>query len=102
MFAFIVFLFAVYGMSNAIAHLKVGAPIRLAFSKIPILSQLVQCTTCVSFWIGLAVSAFVLSPAALIATPGWRSILLDGLAASGFTYLVYVASERLADGLEHL
>lgn len=102
MFSFAVFIFAVYGMANAIAVLKFGHPIRTAFGKVPVLSTLVKCPPCLSFWIGMAVSAFVLSPAAQICPAGWRSILLDGLSASGLVWLIHVAAERTSFGLDDL
>lgn len=102
MFTLVVFVAAVYGLANAIAVLKAGAPIRAACSKVPVLSDFVKCPPCLSFWIGMAVSAWVLSPAAQVCAPGWRSILVDGLAASGIVWLLHVAAERTAFGIDHL
>lgn len=102
MFSFVVFIFAVYGMANAIAVLKFGNPIRAAFAKVPVLSDLVKCPPCMGFWLGMVVSAFVLSPAAQVCPHGWRSILLDGLSASGLIWLIHVAAERTSYGLEDI
>lgn len=102
MFAFIVFIFAIYGMANAVAVLKFGTPIRKAFGNIPVIRDLVKCPPCMAFWLGMLVSAFVLSPAAQIVTPGWRSILLDGLSASGLIWLIHVAAERTSYGLDNI
>jgi len=102
MLALTVFMFAVYGLANAVAVHKVGLPLRTAVSRIPYVSTLVKCPACVSFWIGMAVSAWVLSPAAQVCGPGWRPVVLDGLAASGVIWLLHVAAERTGFGLEHL
>jgi len=102
MFTLVVFIAAVYGLANAIAVLKAGALIRKAVAKVPVLSDFVKCPPCLSFWIGMAVSAWVLSPASQVCAPGWRPIVIDGLAASGIVWLLHVAAERTAFGLDNL
>lgn len=103
MLSLIVFLLAVYGFANAIAVLKFGLPIRLAFTKIAFLRALVSCPPCLSFWAGMAISLLVMSPAMAICDPPraeLKAALLDGLAASAFSYLTHVLMERAGKDLD--
>jgi hypothetical protein len=111
-----VFLLATYGLANAIAVLKAGKPIRnllerLAqppwewpFRKAPwrFLHALFRCPPCLAFWIGVAFSVWLLSPASAFCAERWKAVVLDGLAASAFSYLTHVTMEKMGLGVEDL
>lgn len=73
---------------------------RRGLGRIPYVGDLFYCPACLSFWIGMAASNWVLSPATLVCAAGWRTVLLDGLAASAASWLLHVAAMRLAHGVE--
>lgn len=98
--AFLVFLFAVYGFSNAVTVLKFGMWIRVATKPIPVLGALLRCPACLAFWAGMLVSWQVMSPALPFVDARWKAIFADGLAASGFSYIVHVVMERTSVGLD--
>lgn len=100
MLAFLVFLFSVYGFSNAITVLKFGRSIRELTSNIPYLGALLKCPACLGFWAGMAVSWQVMSPSAPFVDAAWKAVLADGLAASGFCYIIHVIMEKTGLGLE--
>lgn len=102
MLTLVIFWMAVYGLANAIAILKVGDPIRSITNRIPVISHLFHCPTCLSFWIGMAFSAWILSPSSQVCPSSWKTIVLDGLAASGFAYVAHVTMERVGLGLESI
>lgn len=102
----IFFLLAIYGCANAIAVLKFGRYFlgtvekRKFLGKIPILGDLFYCPPCLAFWIGLAGSEFVYSPTDGLIVAGWRTMIVDGLAASAFSYCLHVANERMGNNLD--
>jgi len=102
----LVFLLAVYGLANAVAVLKIGRYFlgtykeRRFLGRAPFLGDLLYCPPCLAFWIGVACSAWVLSPAGVYVDVRWKALVLDGLAASGAAYLLHLAAERLGHGLE--
>jgi len=113
------FFLSVYGLANAFT-LKIGQFIfgkshcrkkecavlghphetRKFLGRIPWLGDLFYCVPCLSFWIGMAASVWLFSPAALISLVWWKAMLVDGLAASGVTWIFLVWTERQADGLD--
>lgn len=98
--AALLFLLGVYGVSNAVAMLKVGAPVRWLFRRVPGVRDVVECPVCLSFWLGLAASVWVASPAGGLGLPGWRAPLLDAAAACGFSYVAHTTMEWLCKDLE--
>ena len=100
MLAFCVFLFAVYGFSNAVTVLKFGKWIRTVTAPIPFLGALLKCPACLAFWAGLLISWQVMSPSLPFCDARWKAMLADGLAASGFSYIVHVIMEKTGLGLE--
>jgi hypothetical protein len=112
-----IFVLAVYGLTNAIAILKIGRflfgvgqcneegcpelkhPLdkRKFLGRLPWLGDLFYCPPCVAFWIGMLASKMLFSPAAtFVAIPGmaWRGTIVDGLAASGAVWLLYTWTEK--------
>jgi len=91
-----VFLLAAYGLSLALTLLHVGKPYRWLGEKIG-LKILVNCPSCTAFWIGILISIFWASPAAAVAKGSWTPIphALDGLAASGVTWIIHVALTKM-------
>ena len=118
----ILFLLAVYGLSNTIAVLKIGryflgighctekeckAPghphdKRKFLGRIPYLGDLFYCPPCLAFWLGMACSVWLLSPASQVIETQWKAVLVDGLAASGAIYLFHVIAERLGYGIAEI
>lgn len=116
----VIFIFAVYGLANAVAVLKIGRyffgqgyckaidcihrehphELRRGLGRIPYVGDVFYCPPCIAFWIGVAGSKWILSPAAAIVGIGWKSILLDGLLASAVTYMAHVIMERTGKDLD--
>lgn len=117
MTALVVFLLSVYGLATSVAILKAG---RLVLHPLEALSELwkgsvwgmpwrflsalVRCPPCLSFWIGVAGSRWVLSPSRHLVAGGnvWTAAVVDGLAACGSTWLLHVAAMRMCVGIEKL
>lgn len=100
MLAFLVFLMAVYGLSNAVAVLKFGAWIRTLTAGIPFLGSMIRCPTCLAFWVGMLISWKVMSPSLPFCAVKWMAVVMDGLAASAFAYIVHVSMEKTGHGLD--
>lgn len=102
----LVFAFAVYGLANAVAVLKIGRMIfgtreaRKFLGRIPYLGDLFYCPPCVGFWVGMAFSVCLMSAASPFTSVWWKAMLLDGFAASGLVYLAHVTAERLSHNLD--
>ena len=96
--ALILFLLAVYGVANAVVVLKTRKVFEALFGKIPILRDLIKCPPCVAFWVGMACSRWILSPASSFCPKWWTAMLVDGFAAVGAIWLLHLKAERLAEG----
>jgi hypothetical protein len=119
--AFVLYLLAVHGLANAIAFLKVGRWIfgtgycekeecsapghpkegRRFLARIPHLGDLFFCPPCLSFWIGIVFSRLAFSPLLLLvplSIPWWKAAVLDGLAASAFSFFAHIAAQRTIFG----
>ncbi len=100
------FLLAVYGISNAIAVLKIGRFFfgtrekRKFLGRIPKVGDLFYCPPCLAFWIGAALSWWWISPASTLMARSWKTPILDGLAASAMVYIIHVAMEKMGYGLD--
>lgn len=73
---------------------------RKGLGRIPYVGDLFYCPACLSFWIGMAASAWVLSPAAAICPVPWKAIMLDGFMACGVSWLFHLAAMKMAQGVE--
>jgi hypothetical protein len=118
----IIFLFAIYGLANAIAVLKIGQyfigtshcsekdckkeghpkETRKGLGRVPYLGDLLYCPPCLAFWFGMAMSHFVVSPAAAggLVGPWWQGMAIDGLIASGMIWILHLTAERLGHGVD--
>jgi hypothetical protein len=116
----IIFVFAIYGLANAIAVLKIGQyfigtshcskkdcaslghpkETRKGLGRIPYLGDMLYCPPCLSFWFGMAMSRFVVSPASTVMAGSWVSMVVDGLIASAVSYLLHLTAERLGQGTD--
>lgn len=92
------FLLAVYGVANAVVVLKTRKVFEALFGKIPILRDLIKCPPCVAFWVGMACSLWIFSPASMFCPRWWAAMLVDGFAAVGAIWLLHLKAERLAEG----
>lgn len=112
----VLFLMAVFGLSNAIAALKIGRwffgigycdkkdckdpkhpkELRRFLGRIPHVGDLFYCAACLSFWIGMACSKWIMSPSAPFCATWWGAMLVDGMAACGMSWMLYLLAERLA------
>ena len=109
----VVMVLAVYGLANAIAVLKAGYPIRTLFETLETKARnkwvkgfwgfwrvLFKCAPCLSFWLGMAGSAWVLSITKEL-IPDWRmAMVVDGLIVCGTSWLIHLTAERLGHGLD--
>lgn len=115
-----IFLMSIYGLSNAIAVLKVGqfifgighcreknctAPghpkeLRQFLGRIPYIGDLFYCPPCLAFWFGMGFSVAIESPASFLTDIRWLSMVIDGLLASGGTWLLHLTAERLGHQLD--
>jgi hypothetical protein len=68
--------------------------------KLPFFGDIFYCPPCISFYIGMAVSVWFLSPSSLVVPIWWKAMVLDGLSAVAFSYLAHVTAERLTHGLD--
>jgi hypothetical protein len=115
----VIFLLAVYGLANSIAVLKAGKMVRNPLEALSdfwagslwglpwrFLTALVKCPPCLSFWIGIAGSWWVLSPSMdFIVAHGkepWVAAIVDGLAACGASWILHVAAMRMCIGIENI
>ena len=107
----LLFYAAVYGAAASIALLHVGSPIRYLATVIdrrlfPSMSDsparggpikvLFHCPACLSFWISLAASIFVYSPAwAHFGVPLIPRLIVDSLSSTGIIFCVHVVMTKL-------
>jgi hypothetical protein len=104
---------AVYGAANAIAVLKAGYPIRTLFETLEIKAKnkaargfwgfwriLFKCPPCLSFWIGMATSVWVISITRSLVAEWWMAMVLDGFIVCGTSWLIHLVAERLGHGLD--
>lgn len=109
----IVMALAVYGLANAIAVLKAGYPIRTMFEILESRTKdkvfksiwtfwriLFKCPPCLSFWIGMAASVWVLSITKGLIAEWWMAMIVDGFILCGTSWLIHLAAERLGYGLD--
>jgi hypothetical protein len=73
---------------------------RKGLGRIPYLGEMFYCPACLSFWIGMAASWWILSPAAQVCQAGWKTTVLDGLMACAASWLLHVFSMKMMAGAE--
>jgi len=73
---------------------------RKFLGRIPFFGDIFYCPPCISFYIGMAFSAFILSPSRALVPIWWKAMIMDGLAAVAFSYFVHVLVEKLSHGLD--
>lgn len=73
---------------------------RKGLGRIPYVGEIFYCPACLSFWIGMAVSLWVLSPAAQVCPIWWKAMLLDGFGACAASWLLHVISMKMTHGVE--
>jgi len=121
----IVFLLAAYGLTNAIALLKIGTPIRCLARWLPprylwkdesgkeddeirsLWLDLVECHACCGFWIGAILSWILISPAIDWIDAGtWplmevkmRAAFVDGLISSAGCFIINKLMRELPDAV---
>lgn len=100
MFKLLIFVLAVYGLANGATVLKARVLTRTVLGWIPIFGRGVsRCPACFAFWAGALLSLIALSPAAQVCSNRWVALVLDGLIASGCSWLLHVTQERLRHGV---
>jgi hypothetical protein len=73
---------------------------RKFLGRIPYVGEMFYCPACLSFWIGMAASAWVISPAFQVCPVAWKAVLLDGLMACATSWLLHAAAVRMTRGAE--
>lgn len=104
---------AVYGAANAIAVLKAGHPLRTFLEGMELRAKskvskgfwafwrtLFKCPPCLSFWIGMATSVWVISITKGIVAEWWVAMVVDGFIVCGTSWLIHLVAERLGHGLD--
>lgn len=104
---------AIYGLTNAIAVLKAGHPLRSFLEMMELQTRnksgktfwafwriLFKCPPCLSFWFGMAASVWVLSITRSLVPEWWMAMLMDGFILCGTSWLLHLAAERLGHGLD--
>lgn len=71
---------------------------RKGLGRIPYLGEIFYCPACLSFWIGMAASLWVLSPSAQVCGTWWKAMLLDGLMACAASWLLHAVSMKMTHG----
>lgn len=106
MLTFLLFAMAVYGLATALTVLKFGQYFfgtwekgkRKFLGKIPFFGDIFYCPPCISFYLGMAASVWLLSPAYAIVPVWWKAMIVDGLVAVAFSYLAHALAEKLTHG----
>lgn len=100
MLLLVVFVLSVYGLANGATVLKARLLTRAVLGWIPVFGYGVsRCPACFAFWAGVAVSLLAISPSAQVCQSRWIAPVLDGLIASGCSWLLHVTQERLRYGV---
>lgn len=73
---------------------------RKGLGRIPYVGDLFYCPACLSFWIGMAASLWIVSPAAQVCPVWWKAMLLDGFMACAASWLFHAVSMRLTHGVD--
>ncbi len=73
---------------------------RKGLGRIPYLGDLFYCPACLSFWIGMGISAWVFSPSTELVPFRPHAIILDGLVASSISWILHVLTMKLAHGVD--
>ena len=74
---------------------------RKGLGRIPFIGDLFYCPACLSFWIGMATSRWVVSPASQVCPVLWKAVLLDGLMACAASWLLHVVSMKMTNGVDN-
>ena len=99
MLTLVLFVLAVYGLSNGATVLKAKAITRALLGKIPVVRGIAYCPACFAFWAGGAASLFVLSPGSAVIEDRWLAALCDSFVGSGSTWILHALQERLTHGV---
>lgn len=73
---------------------------RKGLGRIPYLGELFYCPACLSFWIGIAASLWIVSPAVQVCPIPWKAALLDGFTACAASWLLHAAAMKMLQGVE--
>jgi hypothetical protein len=73
---------------------------RKGLGRIPYIGEMFYCPACLSFWIGMATSVWIVSPAVQVCQVWWKAMLLDGFMACAASWLLHVIAMRMTKGIE--
>ena len=93
------FVLAVYGISNGATVLKARHVTHAVLGWIPVVRGIAHCPACFAFWAGAVCSLVVLSPSLPVTGDRWMSAVVDGLIASGSTWILHTVQARLTHGV---
>ncbi len=99
MLTVVIFILAIYGVSNGATVLKARVVTRALLGWIPVIRGIAYCPACFAFWAGAAVSIFALSPSSVVVENRWVAALFDGFIGSGSTWILHTIQERLTHGV---
>ncbi len=99
MLSLLIFILAVYGLSNGATVLKARVVTRTLVGWIPVMGGVAKCPACFAFWAAGIGSLLVLSPSLTVTGDRWVSAVVDGLLGSGTTWLLHTVQERLTHGI---
>lgn len=99
MLALVIFILAIYGISNGATVLKARVITRALLGHIPVVRGIAYCPACFAFWAAVAASIFALSPSSAVIENRWAAALFDGFIGSGSTWILHTIQERLTHGV---
>jgi hypothetical protein len=83
--AFLIFIFATFGMVEIIIQGLPTAPIRRAFLKNEVGAEFIRCPLCLGFWVGIILGFWLLP----LEVPWYLGAFFNGLIGSGASYFLH-------------
>lgn len=99
MLTLLIFVLAVYGLSNGATVLKARVVTRFLLGRIPVVRGIAYCPACFAFWAAGVASILVLSPSSAVVEDRWLAALVDSFVGSGSTWILHTVQERLTHGV---
>lgn len=99
----LIFILISYGITNIIVFGTIFDPLREFLMKLNpgILGSLVTCMMCSSFWVGVVLSLFVVSPiGSIFSVSGLLLYFLTGCFTSGSVWLIHTIQEFFERGFK--
>ena len=90
----IAFVLVCWGITNILVNSKLFKPLRDRLKPVPFLGQMIYCTMCMGWWVGLAVSCLGMNITEV--SYDYRlEFIADAFVSSGTCWIIYVALARM-------